>query len=310
MSQAPAAPLLPPTWESLNGEFNPEAFRAMMASHVARQRIRWFRSWPDPGLDFTTGAFPAGESGLERDEVTGATVFWAMVATADRFAKQIGAVGQIPVGQMQIITMSDELPLAEGDIVVLLGKTISQGIPDAPWRTGKRTLVRGATREVRQGLISGTGVAVTGVGTAFTLDLRVGSIIEVLGIRAVVASIASNTALTLTAATTLPQTVTSAEWARCEDVLPFWPVLRIVGMRTAVGTVPPDAYQVSAAGDRIEWLTLADMPAPGAKFSMIWDYMPRYVVRELRGYSRATPVQGVGMPQMVMVDELVGSASS
>ena len=304
-----ALPKQPARWRSLNSTLKPALFQAFVESHPARQRLRWFRAWSEPDFDFDVGEFSTPAlAGVHREEVVKAREYWAVVDTADRFAKKMGMVGQIPVGQLMCITMRDQLPLADGDEIVLLGQTITEGVPDGLTRPMKRTLVRGATQDVRSGTISSVGADVVGVGTTFLTDLTAGSsIVRVLGMRAVVKEIHSDTHLTL--ATALSQDVSGNEWERCEDALPEWPAVRINGIRMRSGFVSPDSYSISPYGDRLIW-SGADAPGIGERYSIIYDYLPRYIVREFRGYSVPPTVEGQALPQMVMLDTAVGSAPS
>lgn len=300
----------PALWRSLGTNFKPEFFRSFLAAHPARQRLRWFRAWSEPDYDFETGTFlqEAG-GGVYRSEELGARNFWAVVDTTDKFAKQMSFVGQIPVGKLMCITMRDQLPLADGDEIVLLGRTITNGIPDGFHRPMKRTLVRGATVEVRQGTITTTGTDVVGVGTHFERDILARTtILRALGMTAVVQSVEDDTHMTL--ATPLEQNVQGVEWERCEDALPEWPAVRINSIRTRSGELPPSAYAISTYGDRVLWLNSQYAPAPGERYSIIYDYLPRYVVREFAGYSIPPSIEGRALPQMVLLDTVVGSAPS
>lgn len=303
-------PVFQGSWRSLGTQLQPERFASMLASHPARTRLRWFRAMPEPSYDFEAGAFDqAAGSGVYREEVVEAREHWAVVDTADRFAKQMGMVGQIPVGKLMCLTMNDQIPLAEGDEVVVLGQSITRGVPDGAKRPFQRTLVRGNTIEVRQGTISITGREVVGVGTKFLADTTAGTtILRCLGMTAPVASVQDDTHLTLGA--TFPQDVTGQAWERMEDVLPEWPAVRLQALRSRLGNLPLSAVKISEYGDRLEWLDPSVTPVAGERFSIRYDYLPRYLVREVGGYSVPPSVQGHGMIQMVMLDTVVGSAPS
>jgi hypothetical protein len=69
-------------------------------------------------------------------------------------------------------------------------------------------------------------------------------------------------------------------------------------------------FSLNSYGDRIVWASPSTAPAFGESFSVVWDYIPRYMVREVQGYSRGVPVQGHAMPQMVMMEQVGGNIPS
>ena len=93
-------------------------------------------------------------------------------------------------------------------------------------------------------------------------------------------------------------------------MLPEWPAVRINSIRTRSGQLPKDSFAISAYGDRITWLDSLHAPAPGERYSIIYDYLPRYIVREFGGYSIPPTIEGKFLPQMVLLDTVVGSAPS
>lgn len=304
-------PPLSGSWLSLATEFDPERFRAMLASHPSRQHVRWWRAWPSPNIDPLSGVnqYTRGSEhrGVDRYEEMSAPTGWCVFADAGKFSKRY-APGQVAMGTIMAITMADEIPMAEGDMIAPLGRTLTQGIPDTLTRQEKRTIVHAGISSDMTGTISTSGAALTGVGTSFLSQLAQGTVIEALGETAVVESVTSDTSATLY--DSFPVTLSGVSWRRRADLLPQWPATRIHGIRRDRGTVPASAYTVSPSGDRIVWLSVADMPEVGEHISVIWDYIPRYTVREVQGFSRTVPVQGRAMPQMVFLEQTGGTYPS
>lgn len=298
-------PVLPPSVLSLGTEFQPERFRSLIYTHVSSTRIRWFRAWQDPGYDQETAEYDKTRgSSVFREEVDYATQFRALINVVDRHVIRLLPVGTVRTGGLVVVTMADELPLGENDIIVPVGKSESANLPDSAWLTDKQTMVRGGTLEDGAGRISSRGTLITGEGTQFLSFFHAGSIIRTVDQYRVVSSVQDDTHMTLSAP--FEHDLGGVRYQRAVDIFQNPPVFFIDGIRTSAGFVSPDTYALGAKGDRLEWLSADRAPAPGEKYSIIYRYFPRYIIRGTLGIENAPTVRGRMLTQAVYAERAGG----
>lgn len=254
--------------------FEPERFRALIHSAPMAQQIRWWRAYPSPYYDPTTGTAvqAEGHDKWVRIEQTGP--FWALIGGVHT-TRAFFPEGSVENGDLTISVMPDEVNLGDHDWIIPIGRN---GLTDAPVTIEKQTMVRGATiTRSLPGLVSATWFTVTGSGTTFTQTFRPGDIIGVGADSAVVVDIASDVSMTTNAP---PGTQWQDNaYTRGRDQLIYAPASRIDDIRTigAVYRAGVDCV-LGADGATIQWLLPITSPAAGSDMGVTYERYRRYVI--------------------------------
>lgn len=297
----PTAIVQPATIRSLPQEFDPEQFRAMLQSHPAAERLRWWRATLDPAY---TGPNTGGnQTKWLREEQTNAREFLALVQGAQVLHRYLPQ-GALQSGDLVVTTMPDELPLAEEDWIVPIGRLnfgVDTGItslPDARTFVYRQLLTRGGVEIAGAGTITSSGNAVTGTGTAFTSLFQVGDILRAAGQSFRVTTVSSNTQLTMDGS---PSPAWSGNaYVKAVERLLQTPAAWIEEIRDSTKTyVPETDYALASDEATVQWKSAANSPAPGTRYSIRYRHLPRYVVLGDMGLQRHV-VRGVRMPQRVI----------
>lgn len=312
-------------------------FRSALAMHPEAQRVRWLRAAKAPGMDkhrslaapppavaAAAGGRSTGLVWVREEQDTGGAL--ALVRSERTVKRLFPQMLEIRTGDVSITVMPDEMPLGERDVIVPMGRADdADGLPLAARVTEKEVLTRGAgpapspapagTPGVGSIVIPAGGVSVSGVGTAFLSFFAPGDVLVTLGQALRVASVQSDTFLTLHDAVAERMTVSQARYERADERLRFWPGLRLVQVRDAErrvyvpgvdvdlvssvtdedeALVPPLIAGAGALGraERLRWTSAANSPAPGVGVSVIYERLPCYIVRSDLGISRRQEANG------------------
>jgi hypothetical protein len=281
-------------------DWQPERFRAVIYSHPGRQRIRWWKATRSVAYDSTRGRQPSGTSEWDyTEQITAAngqlvSSCRALVDDVDMNTKY-AQWGQLVEADQICVTMPDELPIGEHDIVQPLGNDFG----DSRISRFAETVTRGGTLMPLSGTISSIGTAVTGVGTTFTMSVQVGDVVTAAGRSARVTAVTNDTHLTLDVA---PNPAwTNLDYFKGYDPIIQGSVIRIDSIAAADGSIYPAAsYMMGADGSSIQWVSGSTSPAPGAKYSITYWFAPRYYA--LANLGTTGPVtHGVSLPRRVVL---------
>lgn len=303
------------TGERRPTELQPERFRNLVYRHAASTRVRHFQAFPDPAVDHQSARWPSaeGRSAMARIENVNAPLYRVLWSAPSRATERLFPAGTITTEDLLVVFLPDELPIGQGDILMPIGKSDTDGIPDAPLFVDKITLYRGGPADGQQdraaaGTLSIAGTAVTGAGTDFA-GLLPGAVMRVRDEALLVASVASATALTLAAAP-LAGDGSGLSYSVGRDLLRQPSAVAIEGVWKIVGGVPvavsPTAYRLSADGTEVVWLSAAQSPAAGSSYAISYRYLPRYVVQNDLGM-RPPTVRGQALPCAVLVRRAGGT---
>lgn len=256
-----------PPYQSL---LEAQEFRAFIYSDENAQHIRWWRAVVDPAFNRATGkATPQANTVKWLHEEQDVSRFQAIISDA-RVARRYYPQGSFVLGDLVMMTMPDEIPVDDHDWVCPIGGASGE----ARLLRSKEPMIRGARIEAGEGTASSAGNVIVGTGTAFSTFLRHGDILDALGQQLRITSISSDTALLLESA---PSPAWSGNsYSRRRDLLTYYPAADIEEIRDADGLyIPADDFLL--VGERtVNWAGRS--PAPGATFSIVYRYYPRYQV--------------------------------
>lgn len=274
-------------------------FRQMIYAHPASQIIRYFQTSLDPSYNIQGPTAGTLYSKWLRSEVD-VSMYMALVQNATRARHFIPGIGDVGQGDLVITVLPDQIPLADHDIVIPCGRTVTGNTPSSTVFTNREVIRRGSTLLPQSGIVSSTTSVVTGVGTTFTSTLMPGDIMAVGSQQLRVVSIASDTTLTLESS---PVPVFRGNvWAKAVDRLTYPPVAWIDTVAiTGYSYVPGPSSDVWFSADQqyVQWFSASNSPAPGVQYSITYRYQPMYEVREDLGL-RIRPSTTTDMPQGVV----------
>lgn len=281
---------------SLAEELDPEEFRRMIYAHASSQRVRWWKAYKE--LALSTGVTTADKwSRVEQD----ARPFRALVQ-GERIARRyFPDEGAILSGDILVTTMPDEIPLADHDWLIPMGR-FEQGdglLPDAPTFVYKERIVRGSANPVvGVGTVASSGSNVTGTNTTFTTLFVVGDVFQVGKQAFLVTAVTDDTHLALSGAPAIDWN--GHTYQKMVDKVLRSPVARLDEIVDADRTYALDVdYTLADDQETIQWLKATSVPAPGATYSVNYTYTPRYVVMGDMG-RRRHGVRGIPLPQSIV----------
>ena len=276
-------------------DLQPEDFRSLIYSHENRQFIRWWKAIVDPSFNRLSGAaFPQSNKTRWIYEEQNVARYMAIVSDTKNM-KRYMPQGSFESGDLTLMCMPDEMPISDHDWVLPLGPTLSGY--DARTSIAKEPLIRGQRSEVGVGTLTSSGTAVTGSNTYFSTFLRAGDIVQSAEVPLRVASVISDTSLTLESA---PSPAWNGnEFSRCREWLTYYPAQGIEEIRDTTKTYYPNTdFILASDGRTILWNSATGSPTPGATLSVRYDYYPKYMV--VAGQILSTHrVQGIAQPQVV-----------
>ena len=270
-------------------------------------QFAWYRAIPDPTFDKEAGAIDsaAGRGEYLRELQPG--TFWCILDDSSSILKRYMPQGTWESGTVAVSYDPAVTPLSVYDWIVpmaqdgLIPSVPAPGVPLLPAanvkaRTyvAKETIVRGAVQRVGTGTVTTSGTNVTGVGTTFSTSFAVGDILAISQFAARIIAIADNAHLTLDVPP--PHNFIGIGYCICSDVLTYSPVARVSLVRSQSTSFLPDTdftvtsgFPAALLGDTIHWLSPTRSPAPGERYSVIYDYVARY---ELTGLGSKPPIVG------------------
>ncbi len=304
----PFQPSFKPTCNpGLSQLVNTEAFRRQIYTDQNSQRLRWFEAFSDPTFNQDTGEADtkSGHAAMSYCEREDTRHFRALVVPANRGNERHFPQGSLTTGSILVHSMPDELPLSQHDIIVPIGQSDTNGIPNGAWDIGKETIIRGSgPRLLGAGLVSVAGASVTGTGTVFTQFVRPGDILFVLDEPVLVASVTSDTALVLAAAP--EQSANLCQFSKATDALRNPIAFAVDQVRLGAGIVAQGNYELSPSGESLIWKSAASAPPYLGKYAVRYRYFPRYIIRDDLGV-RPPPVNGQFLPQTMVAERMGGT---
>jgi hypothetical protein len=281
---------------AMQEDLDPEDFRAFINGAAASQVIRWWKSSLNPNYTLISADFDptTGQQKWNYQEQCNIAQYRALIRDG-QWMKRYGQEGSLQVGDMTIMTMPDELPVGDHDLVVAYGRAFTmQGLPlNARTLLNKEACTRGRLEIQQNGTVTSTGASVTGVGTTFT-QLGVGALVRAAGQALRITTIASDTSMTVESP---PAPIwNSNNYVSLVDQLLYWPVAEIEEIQVAAGALIPGVdYTLNTDEKTINWLSL-NAPAAGIGFSVVYRYYPKYQVIGDLGLSNHS-IRGIPLPQ-------------
>lgn len=281
--------------------FDPEEFRSALYASPLAEGLRWWKAAIDPTSNKFTGAYDSavGKAVWMRTEQS--VREFKGVVKGFKVARQMFGTGQIINTDIVVTTMVDEIPIGDHDWIMPVGNLIT---PGRNYDQDKRTIqikcliVRGSILTEQSGTVSSSGPNVTGVGTTFTITVQAGDVMNALSVGSVIESVADDTHLTLLSA---PATAWSGnKWSKATDNLPYQHGVYIEDAFDADRAYVPGAhYTISDDGGSVQWLSAANSPAPGSRYSVTYRYIPRFVAQPELGVQRHV-VNGADLMQTIV----------
>ena len=286
-------------WVSLSVDYDPELFRAEIRANPNSERIRWFKSRLSPTASRSKGV--QSKDGKLYDYVEQTVLRQTRAKIEDeRIVKNYIQSGEVQSGDIAVTVMLDEIPLADHDIIIPIGR-YDGNYPavDARVFPFSDLYTRGKDTIKLAGTISSSGTTVTGTGTQFTTQLIPGDLIVVGSGSAVVKTISSDTSLTIV---TAPNCVYSQQsFSIASEDFQNYPAAYIDEIVDANNVVYNNVTDVavSADGKSIQWINPLNQPAFGVNFTVRYYYYPVYIIIPDYG-TRRHVVKGKSMPMTVI----------
>lgn len=268
-----------PVWQP-SVDYVPVDELARLKASPDATRIVWERAVPDPTYDAQAGAsdFAGGHGQWLRIEQPGE--HWAIVSGRQNLLRRFFPQGDWEQGTVAVQFDASVTPLSLFDRISVIGQSDDEaGKPYAVSYTQKETVVRGGRTQPAAGLITCLGVAVTGSGTAFLSLFQEGDILSAAGKEFVVASVLSDTSLTLAAA---PPPYQFMPFGKSTDPLLYPPATSLQYAATGVQAYQPNLdVSLTPKGDALQWHSAQFSPLPGTRISVIYSYLPKYQITDM-----------------------------
>lgn len=297
---------LPFAISSMPQQFEPEQFRAMIYASYQGERVRWWQAMQDPSYSQESGVAQTalGKSKWIRNEKY--VPMYRAIVQRVHLVRNYYAEGALEDGDIVVTSMPDELPFADHDWILPMGR-IDTGItsqPDARTIGQKEIIIRGNTQITQPGMVSTqqghVGVTtVSGTGTSFRSSFVVGDIIQAVNQSYRIVSITDDATLSIEAGPS-PYWPGSS-YSKMTDTTIFDIIGRIDVIQGADSTIYVQGRDYNLASDQktIQWLSSTNSPAAGAQYSIYYHYYPKCEVLRDLGTIRRT-VAGTGLPQTVL----------
>ena len=282
---------------------SPQSQSARLQTSPNADMIDWFRAVLDPSYDLKNNASQNLDQyvrTLQDGE------HWAMIG-GEQVLRRYFAQGSWESGDITITFDEATTPLSIHDWVIPKGNGSAPAeLPDARTLTAKEVYVRGENTVLLSGTVSSSVTNITGTGTSFLTDFHAGDILSVLRSQYIVESIQDDAHLTLVSG---PQTDwTNIAYAKGLDLLLYRPVTRIQHIQDAVRTYTSGVdFAVAVDAGGINWINPYNCPLPGTRCSVIYDYLPCYLITDLGSKDqivKGIPGLSVVMAKLVKPDTL------
>jgi uncharacterized protein DUF4815 len=265
--------LAPFTAQWLPVYYDPNFYRGWINTDPHSQRIRWWQAMLNPSYSNNLG-----DKWL-RTEQTDTSLNYRALVMPPEVTKQFMPYGQFQVGDQIVVTMTDEIPIGPEDWIVPIGQ-MDVGLaeyPDTQTTIQNEALKRGSYQTAGVGTVSSSGTAVTGSGTSFLSLFSEGDLFSSAGQMIPVASVSSNTSLTLESA---PSTaLLNNAYSLASEQLLWQPAARIESIQDANKTYVQDTdYTLSTDQATVLWTSPTNQPAPGATYTIRYRSFLKYIV--------------------------------
>ena len=299
-------------WSVFTPGWQTERARGFIYSHPSRQYVRWWKALPSPYYDPRTGKTQAP------DATQNSAVFQYVEQSVSKYQALFrdvdlrliySSAGKYIEGDQICVSMPDELPFGQYDIIQPLGSELVSSTPplmrNARSYRYSETIRRGWKQVAQAGLLTSSGATVTTSGSFAALEIlpgvmraiQAGDIITSAGQSLVVSVVGSTTQVTLASA---PSPAWAGfSWSLGVDLLRQNAVSTVENINATSGAyVLGVDFKVSSSGQAVEWLS-THSPAPDEGYGVSYRFIPRYQVIPDLGTIGPALDSGHFMPQIV-----------
>lgn len=302
--------------------FSPDAQKKMLRTSPSATQAYWWQALPDPTWDEKVGrtTFAAsfgqiaagGTRGEYRRVLQTITPF--VLIQEERVLRKYFQAGTWETGDVAVGFDPEICALSEHDWLVPKGSGIlphqigkpdtNTPIIDTRVFTQKEVLTRGESSVSGVGVVSVSGVAVTGTGTAFLTFFAAGDVFKtVTGLAARVVTVTSDVSLVIDVSTNLA----GMAYSKGVDRLRYGPVARLISVRDEADlsyNPNTDVFSANVSGGVapgtegvLTWSSPINSPSPGTRYGIQYEHYTRYVITDLG----APGVVVAGIPMLSLV---------